>query len=183
MDTSSIRTPLEAYQKKQAHQSEDKAFASVALIIRSQPIEQNDVLFIERSSNPSDPWSGHIALPGGKLSRSDQSNLVTAIRETYEEVGLILNTAEYVCQLPQVFSANYPRQSISPFVFLITHNAQSMTIDPKEVAQYFWVPLPFLQAQQKSAQQSKIFNLPNNKKKVWGVTGRILHSCLNILKP
>lgn len=63
--------------------------AAVSLIIR----EQNnvvEVLFIERACRARDPWSGQMAFPGGRRSATDHQNMVTAVRETHEEVGIAL---------------------------------------------------------------------------------------------
>ncbi|NNL85157.1 MAG: NUDIX domain-containing protein, partial [Myxococcales bacterium] len=49
-----------------------------------------EVLFIERARHPDDPWSGHMALPGGRLDPVDASLRAAAERETREEVGVEL---------------------------------------------------------------------------------------------
>src|SRR5450432_2372229 len=49
-----------------------------------------DVLLIERAIREGDPWSGHMALPGGHADPADADLSATAERETLEEVGLDL---------------------------------------------------------------------------------------------
>ncbi len=49
-----------------------------------------DLLFIRRAEKSGDPWSGHMAFPGGHMESSDASLLAAAIRETQEEIGLDL---------------------------------------------------------------------------------------------
>lgn len=53
-----------------------------------------EILFIKRSVNPRDRWSGHVALPGGRQEESEPLKR-TASRETLEEVGLDLESEEY----------------------------------------------------------------------------------------
>ena len=49
-----------------------------------------EVLFIKRSSRQGDKWQGHVALPGGGRDPEDEDDLATAVRETWEEVGIDL---------------------------------------------------------------------------------------------
>ena len=63
--------------------------AAVAVILRERD-GALEVLVIRRAERAGDRWSGHAALPGGKVSESDTSIDDTALRETLEEVGLDL---------------------------------------------------------------------------------------------
>ena len=47
-----------------------------------------ELLLIERVERTEDPWSGHIALPGGRREQGDPDLLTTAFRETAEEAGV-----------------------------------------------------------------------------------------------
>jgi 8-oxo-dGTP pyrophosphatase MutT (NUDIX family) len=46
----------------------------------SQPREA-ELLLIRRAEHPSDPWSGHMALPGGRNDPQDTSLYETVVRE------------------------------------------------------------------------------------------------------
>ena len=72
----------------------DDIAAAVAVIQSGQHL-----LLLRRAHNPLDPWSGHIALPGGRLE-SGESLLETARRETFEETGIILDDAHCIGSLP-----------------------------------------------------------------------------------
>ena len=74
--------------------STDKTRAAVAVVL-GPTSEGLQLLFIERAQHPDDPWSGHIAFPGGRIEADDPSPRAAAERETLEEVGLDLSTAEY----------------------------------------------------------------------------------------
>src|SRR5215213_2159058 len=63
--------------------------AAVALVLRGG-VEGAEMLVIKRSEAERDHWSGHLALPGGRAEPSDENLLATAVRETFEEVGLDL---------------------------------------------------------------------------------------------
>ena len=51
-----------------------------------------EMLFIKRSMNPNDRWSGHVALPGGR-QEENEALVETAKREALEEVGLDLSSS------------------------------------------------------------------------------------------
>lgn len=53
------------------------------------------MLYIRRTSRQSDRWSGHVAFPGGKREAGDESSSYTAMRETFEEVGIDLAEEEW----------------------------------------------------------------------------------------
>lgn len=74
-------------------------FFSQGWVSESDP----EVLFIKRAGRKGDRWSGHVALPGGKRDPPDADDLVTAIRETKEEVGLDLTSEDclHVGNLPE----------------------------------------------------------------------------------
>ena len=67
--------------------------AAIAAIFRVHPSTgEEQVLFIRRAVNSNDPWSGNVALPGGRQDASDNGDdEATAMREAREEVGLDLS--------------------------------------------------------------------------------------------
>src|SRR5262245_23913673 len=72
--------------------------AAVAMVLANGP-EGPSVLFIERAQHPGDPWSGHMAFPGGRVDPGDARPRDAAERETLEEVGLSLRGAELIGRL------------------------------------------------------------------------------------
>ena len=63
--------------------------AAVALVLRAR--EPLELLLIKRATSERDPWSGHMALPGGRHEESDPDLAATAVREALEEIGLPLH--------------------------------------------------------------------------------------------
>ena len=82
-----VRRVLEARDAREL--AEHDKWAAVAMLLR-QTQAGPEVFFIRRAEHPRDPWSGHMAFPGGRQHAEDSSLLDTAIRETLEEVGLDL---------------------------------------------------------------------------------------------
>ena len=68
-------------------------WAAVALVLRGQSARNAELLFIRRAERVGDPWSGHVAFPGGRRDDADTSLELTARRETREELSLELDTA------------------------------------------------------------------------------------------
>ena len=90
--------------------------ASVAAVV----LPSLELLFIRRSEHPGDPWSGHVAFPGGKQDPEDATPRAAAIRETQEEVGLDLSSATFLGPLDEIATFNQlPRMVIRPFVFAL----------------------------------------------------------------
>src|SRR5207244_5573124 len=67
--------------------------AAVALILLEGP-QGLETLLIRRAERADDPWSGQVALPGGRRDPADGDLLVTAIRETRAETGVDLSAAD-----------------------------------------------------------------------------------------
>ncbi len=95
------------------------------------------ILFIERSTRGDDPWSGHIAFPGGKMDPSETDPRLTAERETLEEIGLELDAAEYLGRLDDISTATIP-VLVSAFVYGLG-GPVSLTLN-YEVNAAFWFP-------------------------------------------
>jgi 8-oxo-dGTP pyrophosphatase MutT (NUDIX family) len=104
------------------------------------------VLMIKRAEREGDPWSGHMAFPGGRKEPQDRNGYVTAVRETWEEIGLQLGPQDRcVGKLSDLQThPNDPQQAmvVTPFVFILEREV--MLSLNYEVADVLWVPLNFL---------------------------------------
>ncbi len=115
----------------------ESAQAAVATLLR-QGVDGAEVLFIKRAERAGDPWSGHVAFPGGKRE-SGESLLQTAIRETEEEVGVRLASSAFVARLDDV----QPRSGgydVAHFVFAPQDTGAPLATSI-EVAATLWVSL------------------------------------------
>jgi 8-oxo-dGTP pyrophosphatase MutT (NUDIX family) len=115
--------------------------AAVAAVLRDSDAG-GEILFIKRAERAGDPWSGHMAFPGGRRQTTDATLLETATRETREEVGLDLGAhARPIIRLPDIvpYSRMPEPLTVSAFVFALG-NAPSLTLN-EEVAEALWTPL------------------------------------------
>ncbi len=120
--------------------------AAVALVLAGDAADLHTCL-IRRAERERDRWSGHIALPGGRVDARDPSALAAAIRETREEVGLRLDHVPCLGSLgiqPVRSAGTLTDMSLSPFVFHLGGALESLTPTDDEVAEAFWVPLRHL---------------------------------------
>jgi 8-oxo-dGTP pyrophosphatase MutT (NUDIX family) len=116
--------------------------AAVALVLRDGGMGL-EVLFVRRSEHPRDPWSGHMAFPGGRAEPGDADGIATAERETLEETGLDLarnaNLLGALDELQAMRRGGPVDLSIEPFVFrLCVPTELSLS---EEVVSVHWVPL------------------------------------------
>lgn len=111
-----------------------------AILVPLVEIEGEEHLLFEiRADNIRQ--GGEVCFPGGHYdSRKDASYLETALRETYEELGIQNNSVKLVGQLDTLVS---PRGIIVEcFLGAIDiHNLDELQLDAEEVADVFSVPL------------------------------------------
>jgi 8-oxo-dGTP pyrophosphatase MutT (NUDIX family) len=160
--------------------------AAVALIVRGHV--DLEVLLIKRARREGDPWSGHMALPGGRRDPADPSLLHTAVRETREETGVDLDKlGVHLGRLVEVrpHSPLLPRIAITPHVFGAPAETPAR-VASTEVEAVHWVPLAVLQHPSTLGQVE--IPLPEGPRSfpclrvaddvVWGLTYRMLDDFL-----
>jgi 8-oxo-dGTP pyrophosphatase MutT (NUDIX family) len=156
--------------------------AAVAVVLREGP-RGLEILFIRRAEHPEDPWSGHMAFPGGRAEPGETDLRLTAIRETAEEVGLDLaQDADYLGALDELQAMARFRPvdlAITPFVFRLRRPAPPRLSD--EVRSLHWLPLDDLagtrhQSTMDYTHQGAAFQFPCLKVEdlvIWGLTYRM----------
>lgn len=163
------------------------ARAAVALVLRQVELGL-ELLLIKRAESGHDPWSGHIALPGGREEPSDVSLEATALRETLEETGLDLaRDGEVLGRLDDLSPRGGAPVLVRPYVVALHSDAPLVLSD--EVATAFWVPVETLAAPgavQESVVQIRGGELRVNSFRhgdyvIWGLTERILQQLLTEL--
>jgi 8-oxo-dGTP pyrophosphatase MutT (NUDIX family) len=165
--------------------------AAVAAVLRDAP-GGAEVLLIRRAEDERDPWSGHMALPGGHHDAGDADLVATALRETYEEVGLALDReSEWLglLQRARVHSGPRPDFEILPLVFAVARDVE-LTPNPREVKTVVWAKLDHLllpaahtsvaypSVAAAHGQRLPAFDVQGHV--VWGLTYRILSDLLAV---
>jgi 8-oxo-dGTP pyrophosphatase MutT (NUDIX family) len=162
--------------------------AAVALVLR-QGEPGLELLLIKRAESGHDPWSGHVALPGGREAPSDISLEATALRETLEETGLDLaRDGEVLGRLDDLSPRGGPAPVVvRPYVVALHGDAPLVLSD--EVATAFWVPVEVLAAPgavkesvvQIRGGELRVNSFRHGDHVIWGLTERILQQLLSEL--
>jgi 8-oxo-dGTP pyrophosphatase MutT (NUDIX family) len=173
-------------------QAAEGARASVAAILREGPERGAELLLIRRAEHPRDPWSGHMAFPGGRRDEADRDLLHTAVREAREEVGIDLEQhGSLLAQLGEVPAIARGRRTgltIDPFVFAL-HADVPLVYQPDEVAEALWTPLaPLVRGEGAGTyhyeHEGRVLDLPClrvGERVVWGLTYQMLQMLFAVL--
>jgi 8-oxo-dGTP pyrophosphatase MutT (NUDIX family) len=163
--------------------------ASVAMILH-QAADDVEILFIQRAAHDLDPWSGHIAFPGGKLEEGELE-CQAACRETHEEIGINLEQGRYLGRLSDIVGANLPVR-VSCCLFGVDRVRWQPVLN-EEVQDLFWVTLSDLRDPERHLQgnvafDEKRFEVPairlpvDDKPLLWGITYRLVMQFLGLLE-
>jgi len=164
--------------------------AAVAAIFRERA-DDAEVLLIRRSKNPNDPWSGHMAFPGGRMDPSDSDLLETVRRETLEEIGLDLREHADLLgrldEIPAMARGKRTALTIAPFVFAV--RALPPLVLNHEVDAVVWASLGPLWSGEAATTlpygyEDRTIELPGlrvGEDIVWGLTHRMLLNLFAIL--
>lgn len=115
--------------------------ASVCVLV-AEDTSTPHICFIRRAQWDGDPWSEHIAFPGGSRV-GDETALQTIRREVHEEVGVSIGEDVELAQLPQLRIRLAGREKLlllDSFVCHLTGPLPPLQCGP-EVASAFWTPV------------------------------------------
>jgi 8-oxo-dGTP pyrophosphatase MutT (NUDIX family) len=143
------------------------------------------VLLTQRTENmPS--HAGQIAFPGGRRQAEDDSLVITALRETEEEVGIDRSFVEVVGAIDTyVTRTGY---AVTPVVGFV-RPAFTLKPDPREVADIFEVPLDFfldpanhhVHSRTWQGRERRYYAMPYGERYVWGATAGMIKNLYHIL--
>ena len=168
----------------------NERLAAILLALRARPDGEPELLMIKRAEAEGDPWSGHIACPGGRMEPGDGDLTVTAVRETLEETGVdIARDGRLLGHLDDLSprTPTLPPIVIRPFVGLVRAGVQ--IVPSREVAEAFWVPVSALREQSAwrtasvavGGSQREVAVFQHGEYTVWGLTERVLRQFLDYI--
>ncbi|MDT3669275.1 MAG: CoA pyrophosphatase [Aromatoleum sp.] len=151
-------------------------------------VERTDTLsvLLTRRTDHLHHHPGQISFPGGRVEKADVSPVMTALRETEEEIGLEPDRVELLGELPEYFTGTGFR--ITPVVGIV-HPPFELQLDSFEVAEAFEVPLAhFLDPANHQRHRTEYkgrwreyYAMPYGDYFVWGATAGILVSLYRFL--
>ncbi|HET6231846.1 MAG TPA: CoA pyrophosphatase [Longimicrobiaceae bacterium] len=162
--------------------------AAVALLLRPAG-DDLELLLIRRADRAGDPWSGHMALPGGRAEPADADSRATAARETREEVGIDVEAGgEWLGALDELYPrSGAPSIVVAPHVFAVP--ASTEAVPNHEVAEALWIPLAELAHPEAATEY--VYRMEGGGSRsfpaygargnvVWGLTYRMLSQFLEL---
>lgn len=155
----------------------------IPLIQRPEGIR---VLFTERSADLKS-HAGQISFPGGRQEPDDDDVVATALRETWEEVGILPEQVDVLGFLGPTTTVT--KYAVTPVVGLIDPDFE-LRLDPVEVASAFEVPLEFLldRANQELAEREfagrtiPMTSFYFQQHRIWGATAGMVIAFREALK-
>ena len=171
----------------------DTRQAAVAVVLRTRG-DHTEALFLLRASHEGDPWSGHMAFPGGHNEPEDQHLRETAEREVREEIGLDLAVSgRFIGEIDAVRANPRGRNLdliVTPFVYQLNDVDVSMTPN-YEVADILWGSLNDMHSGESLTTggfeiQGQHHRYPGYEVEgqiVWGLTFRMLDQFFGMIDP
>jgi 8-oxo-dGTP pyrophosphatase MutT (NUDIX family) len=162
---------------------EQAADAAVALLLKKAG-QDLEALFVKRVERPTDPWSGQIALPGGKRDVKDRSLRDTVIRETYEETSIdLLTGCRLLGVMDTVGSVVKLEIRVLPFVFFVQQEP-TIKLNDAELEWFTWISLDKLVKHRGfvkfSFGESPAYVV--GKTIIWGLTYRLIENLFQSLR-
>ena len=181
-----IRRRLNLYRPKRIDGA-NRSAAGVLLLLYDDHGETH-LLFTKRTELV-EHHKGEICFPGGSQEAGDTDLFATALRETFEEVGILPAHVERTGQLDDIVSrgSNFV---ISPFVgFLTTSVPYHYSHADHEVDEILEVPLAHLLDESNGGVEVRRFDGQDveipffrfHRHVIWGATARILAQFLGLL--
>jgi 8-oxo-dGTP pyrophosphatase MutT (NUDIX family) len=184
-DWTNLSSVLDA-EYRESDPTEDIPRAAVAAVFRHGSTGEAagaELLFIQRATKPTDPWSGQMAFPGGRTEPSDPTPRATAMRETVEEVGLDLSGARFIGALSELDGGRTTKRhvNVSAHAFWLDGPRPALTLN-HEVADVVWVPMTHLADQARyidyhyplAGADFPGIQLDREDQVIWGLTLRFL---------
>lgn len=185
-----IEQALQSYQRSQHPMRGVSRKAAVAIML-SEQAGDTSVLMIRRAERKGDPWSGHMAFPGGMVDPTDDHSFAAAVRETEEEIGFVLSEQDRVIgRLSDIRARRAQTHKdkglvVCPYVLRVDR-----TIDPNpnhEVAEVVWVPLKFIRDLSNRTQMpAELLDMPRHipcyrygDRIIWGMSLAMLDEMLS----
>lgn len=181
-DIEKIRGQLKCYNKiRLPYDDYTKAAVLILLLIKNNDIH---IIFTNRTFDVKQ-HKGQNSFPGGVFEELDQELINTALRETEEETGILINNVEILGELDDdITITNF---HITPFVGLVKVY-RNFKPEPKEIEEIFLVPVSYLLDSKNidvmalsDTENREVYFFWYHGRCIWGATARILKNFLEVI--
>ena len=166
-------------------EGEYRARAAVLMGIGER--EAGPSFLLTRRTNTVSTHKGQVSFPGGQREKGDSSVEETALRETFEELGIRSESIEIAGQLNDYLAVT--RSRVTPFAGFI-NGSPDITPCPAEVAHVLWVPLRFfletaprIEIWERLGQSVPVQFYDYDDEVIWGLTVRMITDFLETIGP
>lgn len=187
-DMDSIRHRLSRYStdEQEVHASADHRQAAVLILLHPGPDNTPEILLTRRSKQLTN-HAGQISFPGGTRDHTDESLVMTALREAEEEVGLPASAVDVLSRLPDVLLPS--GFCVTPIVG-VAEQLPRLSANPAEVEEIFTLPLSFLLRTELFERSTRVINgikrdfyhFDYKDYYIWGATAAMLRNLALILE-
>ena len=168
---------------------EHPSAAAAAVLILLHPLEgEPHVIFTERA-NHVEHHKGQMSFPGGACDDVDDCGETTALRETWEEIGVEKGHVRLIGTLDDMVTISNFR--VTPFVGILEfEQAYPFTINDHEVTKVVEIPLSFLmeegnmelEVREHQGREVLVPAFSYSGHRIWGATARMLHQLVELLR-
>jgi 8-oxo-dGTP pyrophosphatase MutT (NUDIX family) len=146
------------------------------------------VIFTERT-NHVEHHKGQMCFPGGACDDIDVDCEETALRETFEEIGVSSDHVKVVGHLDDMITISNFR--VTPIVGFLQHETSyPYEVNSHEVSRVVEVPLPFLLEEENMELEIRDHNgrevlvpaFTYDGHRIWGATARMLHQLIELMR-
>jgi len=166
---------------------ESEGFTPTAVLVPVYEKTGEYYIIVTKRTEEVNNHKGQISFPGGRRQVEDMTLMDTALRESWEEIGLSPSDVEILGDLDDVLTAT-TKFIISPFVAAIPY-PYAFKANPREVAEIIEVPLAVLLDKSNFSEEMKVHQgelVPDYSYKygdwvIWGATARIIKQLLEVV--
>jgi 8-oxo-dGTP pyrophosphatase MutT (NUDIX family) len=151
-------------------------------------VDRNTVqLLFTRRTDTVLTHKGQISFPGGQREETDVETIETALRESYEEIGLEPSRVTVLGELDDVFTS-VSGFVITPVIGVVNDGVDDLRPAPDEVKSLLVVPVATLldpsvhstETRRVGDQDYRIHYYTVGDDIIWGATGRIVYQFLKV---
>lgn len=171
-------------QEKKNYDMTQFTCAVLIILITKKNIPQ-EILLLKRPDFIAS-YAGDVCFPGGIKEETDETLKQTAIRETFEEIGLLFNVNDIIGQLNDFLDRR--KRLVRPYVVLCEkEKIADIKLDKNEIAEFFLMPVEKLKTialdihNIKPSSRKPAYIFQEDEKIIWGLTAAILVHLSNII--
>lgn len=168
--------------------------AAVLALLAFSEASAGPFLLMTQRADTLEHHKGQMAFPGGACEDADsvdpeQTEIVAALRETEEEIGVSRDRVEVIGALPPLWTIT--DYWVTPVIGLAKIPLEEIQFEPNsgEIARVFWIPLETLQHDAVYAREfihSGAVRYPIHvyqvgSDRIWGATGAMIKNLLDRL--